>query len=180
MKKSLRILVLAGLFAGALPVVTPTLAADAAAAPAARYSVATTLVGKMLDDPAANALLKQMIPTVYANEMFQSMGRDLTLAHVGDAHSHPLAGQGALNKHRKITNKNAHFRALAEALDLGCVHTTHRGTRPLTGRRATPTIQLTKRHPPPPSGLPPPPPAPHGRRRTDPHAHTQSRPEAPR
>jgi para-nitrobenzyl esterase len=79
MKKSLRILVLAGLFAGALPVVTPTLAADAAAAPAARYSVETTLVGKMLDDPAANALLKRMIPTVYGNEMFQSMGRDLTL-----------------------------------------------------------------------------------------------------
>ena len=33
----------------------------------------------MLDDPAANALLKQLIPTVYANEMFQSAGRDLTL-----------------------------------------------------------------------------------------------------
>ena len=82
MKKSLRILVLAGLFAGALPVVTPTLAADAAAAPAARYSVATTLVGKMLDDPAANALLKQMIPTVYANEMFQSAGRELTLKDI--------------------------------------------------------------------------------------------------
>ena len=82
MKKSLRILVLAGLFAGALPVVTPTLAADAAAAPAARYSVTMTLVGKMLDDPAANALLKQMIPTVYANEMFQSAGRDLTLKDI--------------------------------------------------------------------------------------------------
>ena len=79
MKKSLRILVLAGLLAGALPVVTPALAADAPAAAAARYSVETTLVGKMLDDPEANALLKRMIPTVYANEMFQSMGRDLTL-----------------------------------------------------------------------------------------------------
>ena len=79
MKKSLRILALAGLFAGALPVVTPALAADAPAAAAAHYSVETTLVGKMLDDPAANALLKRMIPTVYANEMFQSMGRVLTL-----------------------------------------------------------------------------------------------------
>jgi hypothetical protein len=36
-------------------------------------------VGKMLDDPATNALLKQLIPTVYANDMFRTMGRDLTL-----------------------------------------------------------------------------------------------------
>jgi hypothetical protein len=79
MYKSLRILVLAGLAAGALQVMTvPTRAADAAA-PAAHYSVATTLVGKMLDDPAADALLKKMIPTVYANEMFHSSGRELTL-----------------------------------------------------------------------------------------------------
>ena len=33
----------------------------------------------MLDDPAANALLKRMIPTVYANDMFQTSGRELTL-----------------------------------------------------------------------------------------------------
>jgi hypothetical protein len=87
-------LVLVVLAAGALPMMVPALAADApapapapaparAAAPApaaaATYSVQTTLVGAMLDDPAANALLKKMIPTVYANEMFQTMGRDITL-----------------------------------------------------------------------------------------------------
>jgi para-nitrobenzyl esterase len=82
MHKSLRTLVLAGLIAGTLPIaVAPTLAADAVA-PAAHYSVSKTLVGKMLDDPAANALLKKMIPTVYANEMFQSSGRELTLKDI--------------------------------------------------------------------------------------------------
>ena len=53
-------------------------AAEAAAA-AAHYSVETTPVGKLLDDPAANALLKRMIPSVYGNEMFHTMGRDNTL-----------------------------------------------------------------------------------------------------
>lgn len=80
MKRSLQALAVAGLFAGMLPLTaTSTLAADAAVAPAARYSVETTLVGKMLDDPEANALLKRLIPTVYGNEMFHSMGRDQTL-----------------------------------------------------------------------------------------------------
>ncbi len=45
----------------------------------AHYSVADTPVGKLLDDPAANAILKKMIPTVYANDMFQTQGRTLTL-----------------------------------------------------------------------------------------------------
>jgi hypothetical protein len=36
----------------------------------------------MLDDPAANEVLKKMIPTVYANEMFHSMGRESTLAAI--------------------------------------------------------------------------------------------------
>ena len=49
------------------------------AAQPAHYSVANTPVGKLLDDPAANAILKKMIPTVYANDMFQTQGRDLTL-----------------------------------------------------------------------------------------------------
>ncbi len=83
MHKFIRSLVLAGLAAGAVPtIVVPTLAADAPGAPTAHYSVSTTLVGKMLDDPAANALLKKMIPTVYANEMFQSSGRELTLKDI--------------------------------------------------------------------------------------------------
>jgi 3-oxoacyl-ACP reductase-like protein len=104
MRTTLRGYVLAALAFGAMPtLIVPALAADAAPAPAtpaapataaapaapaapttpaaqaAHYSVSTTLVGKMLDDPAANALLKKMIPTIYANEMFQSLGRDLTL-----------------------------------------------------------------------------------------------------
>ncbi|HTY94029.1 MAG TPA: hypothetical protein VMC02_09085 [Steroidobacteraceae bacterium] len=83
MRKSIRILLLVGLVAGALPLTSvPTLAADVPGAASAHYSVATTLVGKMLDDPAANAVLKRMIPTVYANEMFQSSGRALTLKDI--------------------------------------------------------------------------------------------------
>jgi len=79
MRKSLHALVVTLLVAGSLPaLVAPAFAAEAAAT-AAHYSVETTLVGKLLDDPAANALLKQLIPTVYANDMFKSAGRDLTL-----------------------------------------------------------------------------------------------------
>lgn len=80
MRTTFRSLILATLAtAGLLAATMPAPAADAPAAQAAHYSVSSTLVGKMLDDPAANALLKKMIPTVYANEMFQSMGRELTL-----------------------------------------------------------------------------------------------------
>ena len=80
MVKTLRVLVLAALAAGALSTMAvPAVAADAAAAPAAHYSVSTTLVGKLLDDPAASAVLQKLIPTVYANEMFKTSGRELTL-----------------------------------------------------------------------------------------------------
>ena len=77
MLNTLRTLVLAALAAGALSMTVPAVAADAA--PPAHYSVSTTLVGKLLDDPAANALLQKLIPTVYANEMFKTSGRELTL-----------------------------------------------------------------------------------------------------
>jgi para-nitrobenzyl esterase len=60
-------------------IAAPALAQDAAATQAKHYSVTATVVGTLLDDPAANAVLKRMIPTVYANEMFQTMGRSLTL-----------------------------------------------------------------------------------------------------
>jgi hypothetical protein len=80
MRRISRRLIVVALVTGAMPMMTaPAFAAEAAAAQAAHYDVATTLVGKMLDDPAANALLKKMIPTVYANEMFQTSGRELTL-----------------------------------------------------------------------------------------------------
>jgi hypothetical protein len=54
-------------------------AQDTQAAASAHYSVANTLVGTLLDDPAAAAILQRLIPTVYANDMFKTMGRDLTL-----------------------------------------------------------------------------------------------------
>jgi hypothetical protein len=80
MRKSLHAVVLAVLTPFALPVMIPaTAAADYPVAASAHYSVQSTLVGKMLDDPAANALLKKLIPTVYANDMFQTSGRELTL-----------------------------------------------------------------------------------------------------
>ena len=52
--------------------------ASLAAGPAP-YSVTDTPVGKLIDDPAAAAVLQKLIPTVWANEMFQSAGRELTL-----------------------------------------------------------------------------------------------------
>ncbi len=75
-------LLVAALAVGATPaLVLPAAAAEAAPKPAP-YSVSTTLVGTMLDDPAANAVLKKMIPTVHANQMFQTMGREQTLKSI--------------------------------------------------------------------------------------------------
>jgi hypothetical protein len=83
MSKTIRTLWLATMASGALAgMIAPSVAAEASAAAVAHYSVATTLVGKLLDDPAANAVLKKMIPTVYANDMFQSQGRDITLKDI--------------------------------------------------------------------------------------------------
>jgi len=60
-------------------IAAPAYADETAAPKPAHYSATTTLVGTLLDDPAANAILKRLIPTVYANDMFQTMGRSLTL-----------------------------------------------------------------------------------------------------
>ena len=100
MYRTVRDFILPALAAGAMTMVAPAFAAAPAAPPAAAptppatpatpakpaapaaaasYSVETTLVGKLLDDPAATEVLKKMIPTVYANEMFHSMGRESTL-----------------------------------------------------------------------------------------------------
>ena len=76
MRKVLFPVALAALAAGALPLLAVPAYAQAAQA---HYSVETTLVGKLLDDPAAAAILEKLIPTVYANDMFKSAGRDLTL-----------------------------------------------------------------------------------------------------
>lgn len=83
MRKTLIAMALATLAGGALPILaSPALADGAPAAAAAHYSVATTKAGKLIDDPAAAAILKQLIPTIWGNEMFQSQGRDLTLKDI--------------------------------------------------------------------------------------------------
>lgn len=64
----------------ATSVVAPTAMAQDAAA--THYSVTETKVGKLLDDPAAAEILKRLIPKTFANEMFQTLGRDLTLAAI--------------------------------------------------------------------------------------------------
>jgi hypothetical protein len=57
----------------------PLFAQPATASQPAHYSAKETLVAKLLDDPASAEILKKLIPTVYANDMFQTAGRDLTL-----------------------------------------------------------------------------------------------------
>ena len=57
----------------------PLAAQEQHAEASAAYSVNTTLVGTLLDDPQAAAIIEEMLPTVYANDMFQTMGRSQTL-----------------------------------------------------------------------------------------------------
>lgn len=80
MRKMLLTVILASLAGGVLAL--PAAAEDTNAAQAAHYSVAKTLVGTLLDDPAAVEILKRLIPTVYANDQFQSAGRSLTLKDI--------------------------------------------------------------------------------------------------
>ena len=76
MRKTLMALALASAMTALPMLAAPALAQ---AAQPAHYSVTETLVGKLIDDPAAAAILEKLVPTVWANEMFQSMGRELTL-----------------------------------------------------------------------------------------------------
>ena len=76
MRKTLMALALASAMTALPMLAAPALAQ---AAQPAHYSVTDTLVGKLIDDPAAAAILEKLVPTVWANEMFQSMGRELTL-----------------------------------------------------------------------------------------------------
>ena len=77
MRKIVMTIGLATAVAASLPMVSAP--AFAQAAQPAHYSVTETLVGKLIDDPAAAAILQKLIPTIWANDMFQSLGRDLTL-----------------------------------------------------------------------------------------------------
>lgn len=79
MRTKLLSLTLAAVAGLSMPLLAVPASAEDAAAQPAHYSVANTTVGTLLDDPAAAAILKKLIPTTYANEMFQTMGRDLTL-----------------------------------------------------------------------------------------------------
>lgn len=81
MRKFLPLIALATLAGGALMPLTAT-AQQAAPVPAGHYSVTETKVGTLLDDPAAAEVLKRLIPGVYANDMFQTMGRTQTLKGV--------------------------------------------------------------------------------------------------
>ncbi|HEY6814569.1 MAG TPA: hypothetical protein VI168_03420 [Croceibacterium sp.] len=77
MRKTFLTIALALSACAALPMLAAP--AFAQAAQPAHYSVNDTLVGKLIDDPAAAAILQKLIPSVWANSMFQSAGRDLTL-----------------------------------------------------------------------------------------------------
>mgnify|MGYP000603166092 CR=1 FL=1 len=76
------------------PAAAQSPAAQATAAPqAVHYSVSATPVGTLLDDPAAAAILKRLIPTVYANDMFQTMGRTQTLKAIQQYEPEVLSDQ---------------------------------------------------------------------------------------
>ena len=77
MRKTFQLLALAS--AAVCTAAAPALAEEKQAEQTAHYSVETTKIGTLLDDPAAAAILKRIIPTVYANDMFQTMGRPNTL-----------------------------------------------------------------------------------------------------
>lgn len=77
MRKTLVAMALTALAGAALPLASAP--ALAQAAQPAHYSVNDTPCGKLIDDPAAAAILQKLIPTVWSNSMFQSAGRDLTL-----------------------------------------------------------------------------------------------------
>ena len=83
MRRTLIAMTLASLAAGVLPMQIGSASAQPApAVQSAHYSVETTLVEKLLADPAAVAVLKELVPTVYANDQFQSAGRSLTLKQI--------------------------------------------------------------------------------------------------
>ena len=79
MRKTLMTIALATLTLGAVQLSAPAFGQAAPAAQAAHYSVETTLIGKLIEDPASAAILKKLIPAVWANEMFHSMGKEQTL-----------------------------------------------------------------------------------------------------
>jgi hypothetical protein len=83
MRRTMIAMTLASLAGGTMLLqVAPSFAQAAPAPKPAHYSVSATLVEKLLADPAAVAILKELIPAVYANDQFQSAGRALTLKDI--------------------------------------------------------------------------------------------------
>lgn len=80
MRKRVMAIALAAVTTASVPVISAS--AFAQAPQPAHYSVTETLVGKLIDDPAAAAILQKLIPTIWANDMFHSLGRELTLKAV--------------------------------------------------------------------------------------------------
>lgn len=74
----------------------------------AGYSVNTTPAGTLIDDPAAAEILKRLIPTIWANELFQTMGRSQTLAAI-------QAYEPTILTAAKLAEIQAEFDKLADA-----------------------------------------------------------------
>jgi len=65
----------------ALSVAVPALAQPAAAPAAKTFSVQTSTVGELLDNPAAKAIFEKYLPTVVANPQLE-LGRAMTLPDI--------------------------------------------------------------------------------------------------
>ena len=79
MKSKMSALAAAFLAVGSMTAFQGTTAQESQRVEKRPYSVETTKIGTLLDDPDAAEILKRLIPTVYANDMFQTMGRPNTL-----------------------------------------------------------------------------------------------------
>lgn len=98
MRKIVLTMAAATIAAGTMTFAAVPAAAQAAAdkpdlTPSGHYSVETTRVSFLLDDPAAAAVLEKLIPTVYANDMFKTMGRDQTLKAIQQYEPGPLSDE---------------------------------------------------------------------------------------
>ena len=82
MRRLLLTVALASLASPVLTLPATAFAQDTNSPTPAHYSVDKTLVETLLADPAAVEILKRLIPTVYANDQFQTSGRSLTLKDI--------------------------------------------------------------------------------------------------
>jgi hypothetical protein len=71
-------LMIAAFLLAASPVLAQAPAAPAAVAPAAKYSIQTTKLGELADNPATRPIFEKYFPEVLHHPQFEE-GRDLTL-----------------------------------------------------------------------------------------------------